>query len=116
MGKLFIPQSDINRWMTSGRVDLRGEVLVLRDASAELRLRAAALFIRVAGEGADRRGLVGRVKDEDALGALGAEAYMTSVLFDDVAYDVEAGFVATLTGLPRDGGAAVLAAVRGLAG
>jgi hypothetical protein len=115
MGKLFIPQSDIDRWMSSGKVELRGEVLVLRDASAELKLRAAALFLRVAGDGADRRGLVGKVKDEEALGALGAEAYMTSVLFDDTAYDVEAGFVAALLGVARDGGAAVIAAVRALA-
>jgi hypothetical protein len=115
MGKLFIPQSDIDRWMSSGRVELRGEVLVLRDASAELKLRAAALFVRVAGGGADKRGLCGKVKDEEALAALGAEAYMTSVLFDDTAYDVEAGFVAELLGVARDGGAAVIAAVRGLA-
>jgi hypothetical protein len=115
MGKLFIPQSDIDRWMSSGRVELRGEVLVLRDASAELRLRPAALFVRVAGGGSDRRGLCGKVKDEAALSALGAEAYMTSVLFDDAAYDVEAGFVATLLGVARDGGAAVITAVRALA-
>ena len=115
MRKLFIPQSDIDRWMSSGRVELRGEVLVLRDASAEMKLRAAALFLRVAGDGTDKRGLVGKVKDEQALGALGAEAYMTSVLFDDTAYDVEAGFVAELLGVARDGGAAVIAAVRALA-
>lgn len=115
MGKLFIPQSDIDRWLSTGKVDLRGELLVLRDASAELKLLGAAHFLRVAGGGVDKRNLVGKVKDEAALAALGAEAYMTSVLFDDTAYDVEAGFMASLQGLARDGGAAIIAAVRALA-
>ena len=70
----------------------------------------------MAGDGDDRRGLIGRVKDEDALAALGAEAYMTSVLFDDTAYDVEPGFLATPVGELRDGGIAVLAALRAVPG
>jgi hypothetical protein len=115
MSKLFIPQQDIDRWMSSGRVELRGDALLFRETGAELRLRAAALFLRVAGDGPDKRGLVGKVKDETALAALGAEAYMTSVLFDDTAYDVEAGFVATFNGDPREGAIKVLAAVRSFA-
>jgi hypothetical protein len=61
------------------------------------------------------RALLGRVKDEDALAALGAEAYMTSVLFDDAAYDVEPGFLAIPVGELADGGRAVLAALRAVA-
>jgi hypothetical protein len=44
------------------------------------------------------------VKDEEAISALGAEAYMTSVLFDDIAYDVEPGFVAVPVGELPGGG------------
>jgi len=80
----------------------------------ESRLRPASLFLRVVGDGSDKRGLVGKVKDEEALSAIGAEAYMTSVLFDDAAYDVEAGFLATLGEVPG-GNALVLALVRTLA-
>jgi hypothetical protein len=112
--KLFIPQLDIDRWMSSGVVDLRGDVLAARDGSFDLRLRSASLFLRVVGDGSDKRELVGKVKDEDALAAIGAEAYMTSVLFDDAAYDVEAGFLATLGEVPG-GNALVLALVRTLA-
>jgi hypothetical protein len=112
--KLFIPQLDIDRWMSSGVVDLRGDTLAARDGSFDLKLRPASLFLRVVGDASDKRGLVGKVKDEEALGALGAEAYMTSVLFDDAAYDVEAGFLATLGEVPG-GNALVLAMVRTLA-
>jgi hypothetical protein len=115
-GKLFISQAAIDAWVSSDRVDLQGEVLTLRGGAGALRLRAASYFRKVAGDGDDRRGLIGRVKDEDALAALGAEAYMTSVLFDDTAYDVEPGFLATPLGELNDGGVAVLAALRAVAG
>ena len=103
-GKLFIPQFDIDRWMSAGVVDLRGDVLAARDGGFEVRLRPASLFLRVVGDAVDKRGLIGRVKDEDALAGIGAEAYMTSVLFDDAAYDVEAGFLAIPTGASQADG------------
>lgn len=110
-GKLFISQSAIDGWVSSERVGLQGEILTLHNGAGSLRLRAASLFRKVAGDGDDRRRLIGKVKDEDALSALGAEAYMTSVLFDDTAYDVEPGFVAVPVGELVDGGTAVLSAL-----
>ena len=110
-GKLFISQAAIDSWVSTDKVDLQGELLKLRGGAGALRLRAASLFRRVAGDGDDRRRLIGKVKDEDALAALGAEAYMTSVLFDDTAYDVEAGFLAIPLDGSADNGSAVLAAV-----
>jgi len=107
--KLFISQSDIDAWVARGQVDLEGDLLSL--GGGALRLRPASFFRRVAGGGGDERGLVGKVKDEDALAALGAEAYMTSVLFDDSAYDVEAGYLATPEGAVKDGGAGLVAAL-----
>ena len=114
-GKLFISQAAIDAWVSSEKVDLQGEVLTLRGGAGALRLRAASFFSKVAGDGEDKRALIGRVKDEDALAALGAEAYMTSVLFDDTAYDVEPGFVATPVSELADGGSAVLLALRSVA-
>jgi hypothetical protein len=111
-GKLFISQSDIDAWVTSEKVELRGEILALRDGSGTFRLQAASLFRKVAGGGDDRRKLVGKVKGEDAMNALGAEAYMTSVLFDDAAYDVEPGFLAIPVGELPEGGRRALAALK----
>jgi hypothetical protein len=104
LGKLFISQSAIDAWVSTERVDLQGEVVSLRDGGGQLRLRAASLFLKVSGDGEDKRNLIGRVKDEEAISALGAEAYMTSVLFDDIAYDVEPGFVAVPVGELPGGG------------
>ena len=114
-GRLFISQSAIDDWVSSEKVELQGEVLTLLGGAGSLRLRAASYFNKVAGDGDDHRALIGRVKDEDALAALGAEAYMTSVLFDDTAYDVEPGFVAIPVGELSDGGSAVLKALRSVA-
>jgi hypothetical protein len=111
-GKLFISQAAIDAWVSTEKVELRGEILALRDGSGTFRLQAASLFRRVAGGGDDRRGLIGKVKGEDAMNALGAEAYMTSVLFDDAAYDVEPGFLAIPVGELPDGGQRALAALR----
>jgi hypothetical protein len=113
--RLFISQSAIDAWVTSSVADLHGDILTLRDGAGALRLRPASLFCSVLGDGEDRRRLVGKVKDEGALAALGAAAYMTSVLFDDGAYDVEPGFVAVPVGALRDEGRPVLAALRAVA-
>ena len=114
-GKLFIPQFDVDRWMSAGLVDLKGDILVARNGTFELRLRSASLFLRVVGDATDHRTLVGKVKDEDALASLGAEAYMTSVLFDDAAYDVEAGFTATPVGASGHDDLGLQKALRALA-
>jgi hypothetical protein len=114
-GKLFISQSAIDAWVSSERVDLQGDVLTLRESGGALRLQAASFFRKVAGDGDDRRGLVGKVKDEETMATLGAESYMTSVLFDDGAYDVEPGFIATPVGDLPDGGRAMLSALRAVA-
>jgi len=108
LGKLFISQSAIDAWVSTERVDLQGEVVTLRNGGGQLRLRAASLFMKVSGDGEDKRLLIGRVKDEEAISALGAEAYMTSVLFDDIAYDVEPGFVALPVGDVPGGGRPLL--------
>jgi hypothetical protein len=114
-GKLFISQSAIDAWVSSERVDLQGDVLTLGGDGGALQLRAASYFRKVAGDGEDRRNLVGKVKDEETMAKLGAESYMTSVLFDDGAYDVEPGFIATPIGDVADGGRAMLRALRAVA-
>src|SRR6185436_10607366 len=67
LGKLFISQSAIDAWVSTERVDLQGEVVSLRDGGGQLRLRAASLFLKVSGDGEDKRNLIGRVKNEEAI-------------------------------------------------
>jgi hypothetical protein len=112
--KLFISQAVVDGWVSSDRVELDGEGLVLRVGKLALRLAPAAHFQRVSGGGEDRNRLVGRVKDQEAIAALGGEAYMSSVLLGETAYDVEPGFLA----VPDPGAVArpgdVLAAIAAL--
>jgi len=97
--RVFLSQTTIDNWVASDRVDLQGEFITLQPAGLRLRLASAAFFRAVAGGSADARALVGKVKDQQAIGAMGGEAYMSSVVIGDSAYDVDPGFVA----MPADG-------------
>ncbi|MDX2021110.1 MAG: hypothetical protein SF187_12795 [Deltaproteobacteria bacterium] len=93
--KVFLSQMTIDDWVATDRVDLQGEYITLRPDGLRLRLAPAAFFKAAAGGSADVHGLVGKVKDQFAINALGGEAYMSSVVVGEAAYDVEPGFVAT---------------------
>ena len=91
----------MDRWLVAGRAEVDGDALTLRPEGARFALRPGVVFVaEVTGEG-DPAGLVGTVRDEDQLAALGAEHDAGSVLLGDRAYDVEDGFV----GAPVDPGA-----------
>ena len=92
--RVFLSQTTIDNWVASDRVDLQGEFITLQPAGLRLQLASAAYFRAVAGGSGDTHSLVGKVKDQEAIGAMGGEAYMSSVVIGDAAYDVEPGFVA----------------------
>jgi len=92
--KVFIPQEHIDRWVGADQVELSGEVLTFLGSPLSLRMTPGFFFARVSGDTGDGHGLLGRVKTSTEIAALGAEAYMSSVLLGETAYDVEAGFVA----------------------
>ncbi|RMH36266.1 MAG: hypothetical protein D6689_22795 [Deltaproteobacteria bacterium] len=79
--------------MADAKVDVDGDVMTLADDGRAFRIRPAVLFLKVAGDDPDTADLVGRVKDEAALAALGADQYMNSVIVGDTAYDVCCGFI-----------------------
>jgi hypothetical protein len=110
--KLFISQGTIDAWVSQDQADVSGDRLTLR-GGLSLRLSPASLFRRVSG-GTDVHGLVGRVKGEEAISALGAEAYMSSVILGDTAYDVEPGFLAF--GADGQPAATLVSAVRAIGG
>lgn len=108
--RVFLPQMTIDEWVASDRVDLQGQYITLRPEGVRLLLSSAAFFKSAAGGSADVHGLVGKVKDQSAIDALGGEAYMSSVVVGESAYDVEPGFVATPDG-PVGSTTALLAAL-----
>jgi hypothetical protein len=92
--KIFIPQDQVDGWITTDKVDLAGEIMTFRAGRLSLRVVPAYFFDHVSGGSDDGPRLLGRVKTKAAVAALGAELYMTTIIVGETAYDVEAGFVA----------------------
>jgi hypothetical protein len=91
--KVFITQDVIDNWMEGDRVQVTGDVITFAAAGASARLVPAYHFVRMqAGDDGQNR-LLGRVKVNATVLALGAEAYMNSVTLGENAYEVEPGFV-----------------------
>jgi hypothetical protein len=92
--KFFLPQELVDAWVTADKVELSGEIMTFRGSGIALRLVPGFYFGQLAGGSDEAHGLLGRVKSRAAVGALGAEAYMSSVLLRETAYEAEAGFIA----------------------
>jgi hypothetical protein len=94
MARLFISQERLDSWNAENRVTVSGDQMTLVADGRSFTIRPAVRFLGVAGgSGDDPHALVGVVKDEEALAAMGADQYMNSVICGDVAYDVQCGFV-----------------------
>ena len=104
--KVFISQGAIDSWVSSDQAEISGSSLSFRSSPQALRLTPASYFTRVSAGKDDPHGLVGKVLDEEAVLALGGETYMSSVLLDETAYDVEPGFLGVPVS-PGDMGALV---------
>ena len=95
--KLFFSQDIIDAWCDDKKVTFQDNVLTIRSAKpSSYRLKSAYRFLRVSGDDPDPHGLVGEIKSDKELAQMGAEPYLTSCLYRDVAYDVEQGYVAEL--------------------
>jgi hypothetical protein len=97
MHRLFIAQELLDRWAEQGKIQLAGSQLRLLAESRLFQLQPASRFVSLAA-GADRNGLLGRIKTEDQVQALGGELYRSSVLFGEDSYDVQNGFLIEVAG------------------
>lgn len=93
MARLFISNSRLEAWSAEGKLALSGSSLMLPELARAFHVRPAVYFASVAGGGDDPNNLIGVVKDQDALAAMGADHMMTSVIFGDTAYEVVNGFL-----------------------
>lgn len=57
-------------------------------------LKQAYRFVKTIDNAIDPNGLVGLIKSEAELKELGAEIYMDSVIFRDIAYQADPGYIA----------------------
>lgn len=91
--KIFIPQDQIDTWVTTDKIDVAGEIMTFRNSHVSLRVVPAYYFDHVSGGSDVGHALLGRVKTKAAVAALGAEVYMNSVIVGETAYDVVVGCV-----------------------
>ncbi len=93
VARLFLSIAKLESWSTEGKVTVEGNRLFLTESGRAFDLRPAVYFDRVAGNDTDPHDLLGKVKDEDELAAMGADHMASSVIYVDTAYDVVGGFV-----------------------
>jgi hypothetical protein len=94
MARLFISSDQVDRWSAEGKVSLKDDLMMLPALARSFRLRPAVRFVSVV-EGEDANDLLGRVKSQDQLSAIGAEHYGASVIVGEIGYECEEGFIGT---------------------
>lgn len=90
--RLFWPQEIMDQLTVDEKATIEGDLLTLAEDKLSYRVTQALHFVADVGDGSDAHKLVGRVKDIEAIAALGGEHYMDSVLIGDSAYKVVEGF------------------------
>lgn len=90
--RLFVPQSTLEAWLDRADVRIEGQRVWL-GGSVPFRLEAAVRFTAAIPEGPSR--LLGGAMYETRVTELGGELLGDSVLFQDVGFSVENGYIAT---------------------
>lgn len=100
MGKnrVFFPQEALDRWLVEGRVEITGSELIIHNERRRYRLVEAVRVVSVEPGYADPDELIGRVKTVLYLSELGAELLGDSMVLNDSAYRVVAGWLGTPVG------------------
>lgn len=90
--RLFLSQAVLDRWLTDGTADVRGDTLTFGPEKRAFRLKTAVLFEREVTGAGDPHELLGKVKDLDQLAELGGDYSAGSVVLGESAYEVIEGF------------------------
>ena len=90
--KLFLPEKMLEEWSVSEKADLAEGKLVVKDGNSSHPAIGAVHFSKLV-TGDDTHSLIGKVKTQTQLAALGAEHLQDSVILGDTAYEVVPGFV-----------------------
>ena len=94
MNKIFFSQRILDSLIDEEKLKLDKNILtILSGDRPSFELEPAYRFVRTADGAPDPHNLVGRIKYEREIRALQAEIYLNSVLYKDVAYEVEQGFI-----------------------
>lgn len=91
--RIFFPQPVLDQWLSTGKVDLRGNELAIVEQERRYEVTEAVYFQKEVSGSPDQNKLVGRVKPREQLERGGAELMDTSCIVGDNAYDVVPGWV-----------------------
>ncbi len=97
--KLFLSEKTLEEWSVSEKADLVEGKLVVKDGNSSHLAIAAVHFSKLV-TGDDTHTLIGKVKTQTQLAALGAEQLQDSVILGDTAYEVVPGFVTEVVSAP----------------
>jgi len=99
MVRVFVSQTCIDRWHSTGGIALDGEMLRFHAVpGTNLFINPSVYFERIDGGEQDPYDIVGAVKTANELAQMGAEHYQNSVVLGDFAYSVKPGFIASPVG------------------
>ena len=95
MKKLFFSQGMLDSMVEAGKIRVdKGVLTMLAGDNPTFSLLPAYRIVKTVDDGPDPSGLVGQIRSESELKVLGAELLMDSVIYKDVAYQVDTGFIA----------------------
>jgi hypothetical protein len=94
MNKLFFSQRILDSLIDEGKIKLEKNILTLLSGDRpSFELEPAYRIVRTADGSRDPNRLVGLIRSEREIKTLGAEAYLNSVIYRNVAYEAEPGFI-----------------------
>ncbi len=94
MNKLFFSQHILGSLIDEGKIKLEKNILTLLSGDRpSFELEPAYRIVRTADGSHDPNRFVGLIRSEREIREMGAEAYMNSVLYGNVAYEAEPGFI-----------------------
>jgi hypothetical protein len=100
--KIFISQEVLDALFEQGKADLAGEVLTINTAPVQVyKLIPAVKFILLAEGDIDPHKLVGKIFTKEQLKNANVDMYMDSVIYKDVPYQVESGYLGIAEILPE---------------
>jgi hypothetical protein len=94
MNKIFFSHRILDSLVEEGRIKLEKNILTLPSGDrSSFELEPAYRFLKTVDNSPDPHNLIGQIKYEKEIKAWHAEIYLNSVLYRDIAYEVEAGFI-----------------------
>ena len=95
MKRIFFSQGMLDSMVDAGKIKVdKGVLTMFTGNNPTFELKQAYRFVKTIDDAADPSGLVGQIRSEAELKELGAEIYMDSIIYRDIAYQADPGYIA----------------------